>query len=101
VSTGHPFVYPDEGTVEMIVIGADTHKRSHTAAAVIEATGRVLADRTVKARRRSFEALLVWACGLGDDLVWAIGGLPARFRGAGALPARAWRVTCSPAALTG
>jgi len=72
VSTGHPFVYPNEGTVEMIVIGADTHKRSHTAAAVIEATGRVLADRTVKARRRSFEDLLVWARGLGDDLVWAI-----------------------------
>ena len=72
MSTGHPFVYPNEGTVEMIVIGADTHKRSHTAAAVIEATGRVLADRTVKAGRRSFEDLLVWARGLGDDLVWAI-----------------------------
>ena len=31
----------------MIVIGADTHKQSHTVAAVDAATGRVLADRTV------------------------------------------------------
>jgi hypothetical protein len=28
----------------MIVIGADTHKRSHTAAAVEAASGRVIAD---------------------------------------------------------
>jgi hypothetical protein len=31
VSTGDPFVrYPNEGTVHMIVIGADTHKHSRT-----------------------------------------------------------------------
>lgn len=57
----------------MIVIGADTHKRSHTVAAVSEATGRVLADRTVAARRRAFEELLIWARGLEDaERVWAI-----------------------------
>ena len=56
----------------MIVIGADTHKRSHTLGALDGATGRVLADRTVKAKRRSFEDLLVWGRGLGADRVWAI-----------------------------
>jgi transposase len=72
VSTGHPFVYPNEGTVEMIVIGADTHKRSHTVGAVDAATGRVIADRTLRARRRSFEDLLLWARGLGGERVWAM-----------------------------
>jgi transposase len=56
----------------MIVIGADTHKRSHTAAAVSEATGRVLADVTVRAKRRSFDELLRWARRLGGEPVWAI-----------------------------
>ena len=56
----------------MIVIGADTHKHSHTVAAVDAATGRVLADRTVKAKRRSFDDLLVWARRLGAERVWAI-----------------------------
>ena len=41
----------------MVVIGADTHKRSHTVAAVEAASGRMLAERTVPAQRRSFEAL--------------------------------------------
>jgi transposase len=72
VSTGHPFVYPNGGTVEMIVIGADTHKRSHTVGAVDAATGRVIADRRVKAKRRSFEDLLLWARGVGGERVWAI-----------------------------
>jgi transposase len=72
VSTGHPFVYPNEGTVQMIVIGADTHKVSHTVGAVEEATGRVIAERTVKAKRRSFEDLLLWGRGLGEERVWAI-----------------------------
>jgi transposase len=56
----------------MIVIGADTHKQSHTAGAVDAATGRTRADRTVKAKRRSFEDLLVWARGLDGERVWAI-----------------------------
>ena len=56
----------------MIVIGADTHKHSHTVAAVDAATGRVLADRTVKAKRRSFDDLLLWARGLDAERVWAI-----------------------------
>jgi transposase len=56
----------------MIVFGADTHKQSHTLAAVSEATGRVLADRTVRARRLSFDDLLVWARGFEGERVWAI-----------------------------
>lgn len=57
----------------MIVIGADTHKVTHTVGAVGEATGRVLADLTVRAKRRSFDDLLAWARALGDpDRVWAI-----------------------------
>jgi transposase len=56
----------------MIVIGTDTHKASHTAAALDEGTGRVVAERTVSARRRSFEDLLLWGRGLEADRVWAI-----------------------------
>src|SRR3954453_9807294 len=56
----------------MIVIGADTHKQSHTVGALDGATGRVLADRTVSAKRRSFEDLLAWGRGVGADRVWAI-----------------------------
>ncbi len=37
----------------MIVIGTDTHKQSHTAAALDEGTGRVIAEQTVRAKRRS------------------------------------------------
>jgi transposase len=62
----------EEGTACMIVIGADTHKRSHTAGAVAEATGRVIGDVTVKAKRRSFDDLLRWGRGLGEERVWAI-----------------------------
>jgi transposase len=63
---------PNEGTVDMIVIGADTHKRSHTLAAVDALTGRVIAECTVKAKRRAFDDLLVWARGLEGERVWAI-----------------------------
>jgi transposase len=56
----------------MIVIGADTHKQSHTVGAVDAATGRLIADRTVRAKRRSFDDLLLWARGLDAERVWAI-----------------------------
>ena len=63
---------PTERDNRMIVIGTDTHKASHTVAAVDDATGRVLAERTVRAKRRSFEDLLRWARRLGGECVWAI-----------------------------
>src|SRR3954447_16510385 len=56
----------------MIVIGADTHKRSHTLAAVDEATGRDLRGVTVAAAPRSFGELLRWARGVGGERVWAL-----------------------------
>ena len=52
----------------MVVIGADTH----ALAAVQAASGRSPAEQTVPARRRSFEALLVWARRHGSERVWAI-----------------------------
>src|SRR5271167_3017729 len=55
----------------MIVIGTDTHKASHTVAAADAATGQVVAERTVRAKRRSFEGLLRWARRLGGERVWA------------------------------
>jgi len=59
--------------VEMIVIGADTHKASHTVGAVDAATGRVIADLTVRAKRRSFDDVLLWVRGLDEgERVWAI-----------------------------
>jgi hypothetical protein len=36
----------------MIVLGADTHKRSHTIAAIAAATGELLGERTVAVGRR-------------------------------------------------
>jgi transposase len=65
-------VNPNEGTVRMIVIGADTHKQSHTVGAIDAPTGRLIAERTVKARRRSFDDVLGWARGLDAERVWAL-----------------------------
>ena len=41
----------------MIVLGADTHKRSHTVAAVAAATGELLGEQTVPVGSRGFDAL--------------------------------------------
>ena len=56
----------------MIVLGADTHKRSHTIAAVAAATGELLGEQTVRVGARGFGALLRWARGLGGERVWAL-----------------------------
>jgi transposase len=56
----------------MIVLGADTHKRSHTIAAVAAGTGELLGEQTVAVGRRGFGALLRWARGLDGERVWAI-----------------------------
>jgi transposase len=56
----------------MIVLGADTHKRSHTIAAVAAATGEWLGERTVAVDRRGFGVLLQWARGLDGERVWAL-----------------------------
>ncbi len=49
----------------MIVLGADTHKRSHTIAAVSAATGELVGEQTVGVGAKGFAALLVWARELG------------------------------------
>jgi transposase len=56
----------------MIVLGADTHKSSHTIAAVRAGTGEVLADKTVPVGARGCGALLGWARGLAGERVWAL-----------------------------
>ena len=56
----------------MIVLGADTHKRSHTIAAVAAVTGELVGEQTVQVGAKGFAALVVWARGLGSERVWAI-----------------------------
>jgi transposase len=56
----------------MIVLGADTHKRSHSIAAVAAATGELLGEQTIQVGRRGFDALLRWARGVDDQRVWAL-----------------------------
>jgi len=56
----------------MIVIGADTHKATHTCAAVAAATGQLAGELTVAARKPGFIELLAWARELDPDRVWAI-----------------------------
>jgi hypothetical protein len=79
----------------MIVLGADTHKRSHTIAAINAATGQPLGDKTVAVGARGFAALVIWARGLDGERVWAledcrhVSGALERF-----LIARGERVVC-------
>ena len=56
----------------MIVIGADTHKRSHALAAVDEGTGRVRGARQIKADEAGHLAAVRWARELDEERVWAI-----------------------------
>jgi transposase len=56
----------------MIVLGADTHKRSHTLAAINVATGQVVGDKTAQVGPRGFATLLGWARGLDGQRVWAL-----------------------------
>jgi transposase len=54
------------------VLGADTHKPSHTIAAVAAATGELLGEQTVPVGWRGFGGLLRWARGLDGERVWAL-----------------------------
>src|ERR687898_1882855 len=56
----------------MIVLGADTHKRTHTIAAVSATTGELVGEQTVQVGAKGFAALVAWARGLGGELVWAL-----------------------------
>src|SRR6266540_5956216 len=74
MSAGDPLVSRSQlkGMVQMIVIGADTHKSTHTCAAVEAHTGAALGERTARARPQGFEELLLWARSLGGEHLWAI-----------------------------
>jgi transposase len=61
-----------KGTKATIVLGADTHKRSHTIAAVTAASGELLGDKTIQVGERAFAAVLGWARGLGAERLWAL-----------------------------
>jgi len=56
----------------MIVIGTDTHKRTHALAAVDAGTGRLRGSREISADEAGHLAALKWARGLDDERVWAI-----------------------------
>ena len=62
----------------MIVLGADTHKRSHTIAAVSAATGELKGEQTVQVGAKGFAALVVWARGARQRTGLGDRGLPAR-----------------------
>jgi transposase len=62
----------NEGTVPMIVIGSDPHKRSYTFSAVVAGTGEQLCCETVQATSGGHERLLGWARRLDGERVWAI-----------------------------
>jgi transposase len=57
----------------MILIGADTHKHTHTLAAINTPGGQLLDERTTAASKTGFVELLDWARDLGDpERVWAL-----------------------------
>jgi transposase len=56
----------------MIVIGADTHKATHTCAAVGAATGQLAGELTVAAKKPGFAQLLAWGRELNRERIWAI-----------------------------
>jgi transposase len=56
----------------MMVIGVDTHKRSHALSAVDEGTGRVRGSREIKADEVGHQAAVRWARELDCERVWAI-----------------------------
>jgi transposase len=56
----------------MIVLGADTHKRSHTIVAVSATTGELLGEQTVQSGAKGSAALLRWARGLDAERLWAL-----------------------------
>jgi transposase len=56
----------------MIVIGTDTHKQTHTAAAVFAGTGQLAGELTAPARKPGFAELLDWGRGLDEERIWAL-----------------------------
>src|ERR1043166_1351069 len=72
LSAGRPLSIEVKGDKVMIVLGADTHKRSHTIAAVRAATGELLGDTAVAVGELGFDQALAWAQDLSAERVWAL-----------------------------
>jgi hypothetical protein len=62
----------NEGTVYMIVIGVDTHKRSHTLVALDAATGARRGQLTIPATDEGTLLALRFAAELDPGRVWAV-----------------------------
>jgi transposase len=56
----------------MIVVGTDTHKKTHTCGAVDALTASARGELTAPARKGSFGRLLRWARALDSERVWAL-----------------------------
>ena len=56
----------------MIVIGADTHKQTHTCVGAKSGTGELAGELTAAARKPGFRQLLDWGRGLDSERIWAI-----------------------------
>ena len=56
----------------MIVVGADTHKRTHTVVAVDEGTGQLASELTAATIEEGFAEMLEWCRELDPERVWAI-----------------------------
>jgi transposase len=56
----------------MIVIGTDTHNRTHTCGAVFAQTGQLAGELTATAREPGFRELLSWGRSLDEERIWAI-----------------------------
>ena len=56
----------------MIVIGTDTHKRTHTCGAVFAGTGQLAGELTAPAREPGFLQLLDWGRDLDAERIWAV-----------------------------
>jgi transposase len=68
-SVGH---ISNEGTVQMIVIGVDTHKRSHTLVALDAVTGAPRGQLTIPASDEGTLDALRFAGELDEERVWAV-----------------------------
>lgn len=56
----------------MIVIGTDTHKQTHTAAAVFAGSGKLAEVLTAPAREPGFREFLAWARDIDAERIWAL-----------------------------
>jgi transposase len=58
--------------MNMIVIGTDTHKQTHTVGAVFAGTGQLAGELTASARMAGFAELLRWGREVDGQRIWAI-----------------------------